>query len=297
MTKICRFLLTLSCVVSVFLLLQGCQWWPGSNKGADESTTQSTEENTAAQAIIFEEPYPPSSAYEDASGKTADTQPAKLKKPRVAIIIDDMGHHKKLGSQLVGLDLNLTFAFLPHAPHTKELEEKAYQRGREILLHQPMQPRDAKWDPGKGALYLQSDASDIRETIHANLHLVPHAVGVNNHMGSLFTTKKESMHNTLIVIKEQQLFYIDSFTTADSTGMDEALKMGVKTNRRHIFLDNVHNKDEICKQLKKLVALAEKQGYAIGIGHPNEATLNALTNCRGHLLEKVAVVPVQELLK
>jgi len=50
-------------------------------------------------------------------------------------------------------------------------------------------------------------------------------------------------------------------------------------------------------QLDKLVTLAEKQSQAIGIGHPHQATLDALRNCGEQLLNTVQVVPVHELVE
>jgi len=44
------------------------------------------------------------------------------------------------------------------------------------------------------------------------------------------------------------------------------------------------------------VETAEKNGWAIGIGHPNDATLSALMNCRSNLLKSVRLVSAQELL-
>ncbi len=79
--------------------------------------------------------------------------------------------------------------------------------------------------------------------------------------------------------------------------MDEARKMGIKTGRRHIFLDNEQNPQKICGQLDKLAALAEKQHQAIGIGHPYQSTLDALRNCGEQLLNTVHVVPVHELVE
>ena len=73
--------------------------------------------------------------------------------------------------------------------------------------------------------------------------------------------------------------------------------MGLKTNRRHVFLDNVQDPAKICIQLDKLAALAVRQHPAIGIGHPYQATLDALRHCGKKLLKSVQVVPVHELVQ
>ena len=215
----------------------------------------------------------------------------------MAIIIDDMGYHRKIGDRLLDLNLNLTFSFLPEAPFTLQQEEQAYQIGRDIMAHIPMEPGDAKWDAGPGALYLSASPEEQIATLKKDLAAVPHAIGANNHMGSKFTQKRQAMRRVLTELKAQGLFFIDSFTTAKSTGLTEARAIGLKSNRRHVFLDNIQDPEKICLQLDRLAALAVKQHPAIGIGHPYKATLDALQKCKGVLLETVQVVPVHELIQ
>lgn len=241
--------------------------------------------------IAFEEPYP------SIPELPSDIPPVRdLSLPMVAIIIDDMGYHEKIGHELLALPMNLTFSFLAAAPFTSELEEKAFQAGRIVLLHQPMEPKSKEWDPGPGALLIGQTAEEQKKIFHQNLQGVPHAVGVNNHMGSLYTEDRSAMDGLMQLVREQGLFFVDSFTSADSQGLVAARAAGLPTARRHIFLDNVQSQDLVCKQLQNLVKSAEENGWAIGIGHPNAATLAALTSCRGKLLERVRLVSAQELL-
>jgi polysaccharide deacetylase 2 family uncharacterized protein YibQ len=218
-------------------------------------------------------------------------------KPRIAIIIDDMGNQRRLAEQLLALDLNLTYSFLPHAPFTQELEEQAWEQGHDILVHMPMEATDPQWDPGPGTLYIADSPEKLALSVRENLALVPHAIGVNNHMGSRFTEDRPAMHRFLRVVGDEGLFFVDSMTSSASTGLDEAREMGIRTARRHVFLDNVHSQEDICRQLKELISIARKKGKGIGIGHPNEATLTALGRCRETLLENVQIVGIHELVE
>jgi hypothetical protein len=101
----------------------------------------------------------------------------------------------------------------------------------------------------------------------------------------------------LKVLQNRNLFFIDSYTTIKSVAMDEARKMGIKTARRHVFLDNIHTEADICRQLEKLIISAQQQGWAIGIGHPNKETLLALTRCKTDLFKQVRLVGVHELVE
>jgi polysaccharide deacetylase 2 family uncharacterized protein YibQ len=199
--------------------------------------------------------------------------------PQIAVIIDDMGYHLQLGHQLLQLAYPLTFAFLPEAPYTPEQAETAYRAGRDILVHLPMEPKEKAWNPGRDALMVEDSAEKVRLKTVRMLAAVPHATGVNNHMGSRFTEVGAGMQVVMETLKMHSLFYIDSFTTKSSRGLATARQQGVPTARRHIFLDNVQEKEAICRQFGLLVDLAKTQGHAIGIGHPNQAMLTALTQC------------------
>ena len=297
-------------VILLLVVLESvsCTKGPDKDSGAKEETI--LEIPPSREEVIPPEPFEPASdevGRDIVSAQNAKVDPPdeadcappdnQQEKPRVAIIIDDMGNQSRLGEQFLALDMNLSFSFLPHAPFTRELEEQAWVKGHDILVHMPMEPRDPQWDPGQGTLYVDDSAENLALSVQTNLALVPHAIGVNNHMGSRFTEDRPAMYQFLRLVRDERLFFVDSMTSAASIGMDEAQEMGIKTARRHVFLDNVHSPEDICRQLKELITIARKNGGAIGIGHPNEVTLTALDRCRETLLEHVQLVGVHELIQ
>lgn len=264
---------------------------PGQGKGADVSSRLQLPQNDP-----FRSPF--DTGGSDAGAKKDCDTPAKAtEKPHIAIIIDDMGNNRHIDEQLLDLNLNLTFAFLPYAPFTQELEERAWADGYDILVHMPMEAKDPQWNPGPDALYVNDSFEQITIAVEKNLALVPHATGVNNHMGSLFTEDRLAMHQFLGLIRQKGMFFIDSNTSSDSIGMKEAQEMGIRTARRQVFLDNIQDQKNICLQLDELVRIARKNGWAIGIGHSNETTLLALVQCRDTLLEYVNLVGIHELIQ
>jgi uncharacterized protein len=242
--------------------------------------------------LVFEEPDPP-------VHEAPAPQPPMIETllPKVAIIIDDMGYHEKIGEELLALPLQLTFSFLPFAPFTTRQEVAAYASGHTVLLHLPLQSQKKEWDPGPGALFLGETEDKQREILDIDLSWVPHAIGVNNHMGSLYTENEQSMRSLLTILGAKGLFFVDSVTTPQSAANSLALEIGVKTARRQIFLDNIHSEEKIHLQLEKLVALAQKHGKAIGIGHPYPETLQALTTSIPFLNANVRLVGVQDLVQ
>ena len=219
------------------------------------------------------------------------------KKPFIAIVIDDMGYRDENGVQMLAVNLNLSFAFLPFAPHTADQAAIAHDLGRDILLHLPLEPTDRKWEPGPGTLFLSMNARQRNETFLKDLAAVPMAIGVNNHMGSRFTEDRAAMKNLLQHFRANNLFFLDSLTTPNSVGYSLAKEMGVEAIRRNIFLDNEQDKDKIVSQLEKLIRIAEKQGFAVGIAHPHKETIMALMEYKDKLNKRVNLVGIHSLLE
>lgn len=219
------------------------------------------------------------------------------KKPRIAIIIDDMGHRHQVGKDLIELDMGLSFAFLPFTSHNQSLMDLASQHQCDILLHLPMEASSQKWSPGPGGLYTSMDKASIIRQVEKNLKDVPKAIGVNNHMGSKFTSDRQSMLAALAPIKKHNLFFIDSMTSSQSVAYQTARELNIKTARRDIFLDNEQNDAKIKAQLEKLVRRAKKNGTAIGIAHPYPATLATLKKEQWWLRNQVEIVRISELVE
>ena len=255
--------------------------------------------------IVFEEPNPPllhELPLKEISSKNLppDIEITIIEEepelPKVAIIIDDIGYQYDTGRQLLELPLEFTFSFLPFAPYTKQLEENAYSKGKTVFLHLPLEPQSADFDPGPGALMLADSAEIQKQKLQRCLAEVPHAVGVNNHMGSLYTEDKVAMKRLMVELSNRSLMFVDSYTTAASVGLESAREQGIKSARRHVFLDNKLSKDHICGQLEKLVNIANENGVAIGIGHPHAETLEALTSCGPTYESEVQYVSILDVL-
>jgi len=215
--------------------------------------------------------------------------------PYLAIVIDDMGYQQQLDDELLHLNLNLSFAFLPYGPHTGVQSALANQLGRDVLLHLPMEPIDPRWNSGPGTIRVGMNHARLQKIFEQDLAQVPQALGINNHMGSRFTSDRQGMQDFLALVRDHQLFFLDSVTSQDSLGYALAQEMGIKTCRRQIFLDNARDPVKIIGQIRELLATAERQGWAVGIGHPSLQTLEALRAARPEILRRVKLVGVSHL--
>jgi polysaccharide deacetylase 2 family uncharacterized protein YibQ len=218
--------------------------------------------------------------------------------PRIALIIDDLGYDRDMAISFLQLDLPLTFSVLPIAPHTETIVHEAKRRGRELMLHLPMEPRNyPSSNPGPGALLTNMDETEIRRTLDAHLGRVAGSRGVNHHMGSYFTERNDKMGIVLEELKKRNLFYIDSRTTKETVALEMAKKMGLSAARRHVFLDNELSPKRIRFQMERLLGMARRTGVAIGIAHPHEETLQVLKDYQDRLGKTVKVVPASELVR
>ncbi len=227
----------------------------------------------------------------------ASPAPLSTVQPCIALIIDDIGRSLCHARQFLELRIPITFAILPRLQWTHTLAEEIYDQGHEIMLHQPMEPYESKIDPGPGALYVGDAMKKIDRILEENISDVPFAKGVNNHMGSRFTSCEKEMNEVLQVIKGKDFFFVDSLTTSRSAAYSTAKKLEVSTARRHIFLDNSLEDPAILSQLHRLKNIALNNEYAIGIGHPFPETAKAIEKFSGTLKGSgINLVPISRVL-
>ena len=114
-----------------------------------------------------------------ASGSTASIP------PRIAIIIDDLGYRLAAGRRAIELPGPVSFAVLPGAPKARLLAVEAFERGKEVLLHLPLQasPNDTEQEPL--GIRLDTSRQEFRQLFELALTSVPHAIGVNGHRGTV----------------------------------------------------------------------------------------------------------------
>ncbi len=190
----------------------------------------------------------------------------EVPKKRIYIILDDAGHNIKQLMPFLEFPGKLSIAVIPRLAYSTEAAELIYQHGKTVMLHQPMQPL-GKADPGSGAILVTMSDAEVRKTLNENLDSISHVAGLNNHMGSAATSDERIMDVVLKVAKQRNLFFVDSFTHAGSVCAKVAKKNGMRIARRDIFLDNDKSREKIMEAFNQGKAVADKNGYAVMIGH------------------------------
>jgi polysaccharide deacetylase 2 family uncharacterized protein YibQ len=218
--------------------------------------------------------------------------------PVISIIIDDMGDKLNRGRKAVNLPGEITYSFLPHAPHSKKLANKAHALGKEVMLHLPMETETGK-QLGPGGLTLHMTEGELKTTTKKAVMSIPHIKGINNHMGSLLTRHPGAMKWFVQAVKEHgELYFIDSRTTVHTVARKIAAENELPSARRDVFLDHVRDRKAIRAKFNQLLALAKKHGSAIGIGHPYPETLEVLKKELSNLGPKgIRLVPTSQIVK
>jgi len=203
----------------------------------------------------------------------------KLKPPigRIAIILDDWGYNDNGCAFLEKIDIPVAVSILPELNYSQTIARCAHQNNKEVMLHLPLEPHKFFETYPDGYVILSSMAKDkILAKVDKFIKDTPFVVGANNHMGSKASEDKKLMTIIFSYFRKNNLFFVDSFVSADSICEPLAQEKGVSFARRNIFLDNEADSQYIKGQLDQLAEKAKKQGFALGIGHDRPLTQKVL---------------------
>lgn len=218
--------------------------------------------------------------------------------PVIAIVIDDAGLDQPRTARTIELPGPVTISYLPYARDLQRQVNDARGRGHEVMLHMPMEPSSALVDPGPHALRTGFDRDKILGEMTWMLDRFDGYVGVNNHMGSKFTSDPERMQVVMEVMKSRGLLFLDSKTSAKSVGFSMARQYDVPALERDVFIDDADDATKIAEMLARTEKVAINQGFAIAIGHPRDLTLEALQKWIPAIQAKgFVLVPVTDILR
>lgn len=222
------------------------------------------------------EPAPAAAVTPKAKAPALKRATHPVRDKRIAIIIDDIGFENQPLGRVAAIDPNLSFSVIPNTPRATQSADYLAERGFEILCHLPMEPIDGRTSPGKGAVLVAMSDDQVREQTVANFRAVPHARGVNNHMGSRATADRRVMEQVLAALRSESAYFVDSRTTPRSVAYEMARATGVPAAARSVFLDDDARDAAVLRQLERLADAAERDGVAVGIGHAYASTIRVL---------------------
>ena len=220
-----------------------------------------------------------------------------VKKPKISIVIDDLGDNSIIARKMLSLPGKMTAAILPHTPHAKLISKIASENGHDVIMHLPMEAYSRPDLLGPGALFQEMDKATFADTLKQNIESIPDIIGFNNHMGSLLTADIEKMRWLMLEAKAQQFLFLDSKTSDSSVAEGVAEELGVPALGRDIFLDHKGARQSIKEQFKRAEKIALKTGQAIVICHPYPETFAFLQEHISEISMEYELVGVSGLIK
>ena len=214
---------------------------------------------------------------EDKPHKISPEIPPPALKGKIGIIIDDFGYRNdEVSDGFLKLNAYLTYAVIPGHEYSTSFGEKAVKAGYEVIVHMPMENTGKTYGEEEFVLTTEMDNETIQRRINTAFNQIPTAIGMNNHQGSSASADQRVMSSMARIMKERNLFFVDSRTTVETIAETTMEVFGVPTARRNVFLDNDDDEEKIIEQFMKLVKKSEELGSAIGIGHVKPKTLKVL---------------------
>jgi hypothetical protein len=195
----------------------------------------------------------------------------------IGIIIDDFGYRNdKVSDGFLKLNAKMTYAVIPGHSYSSLFGRKAVDAGYEVVVHMPLENTGKTFGEEEFVLLTSMKEDEMIKRLNKALDEIPTAIGMNNHQGSKASADSSVVISIAKVIKERNLFFIDSRTTAESIIESTMESLNIPTARRNVFLDNDDEEEKIIAQLMELAQKASELGFAIGIGHVKPKTLSVL---------------------
>lgn len=200
---------------------------------------------------------------------------AAEKRPKIALVISGLGLSSAATEAAIQrLPGGVTLSFAPFADNLDQWIRLARAAGHEVLINLPMEPIEYPvHDPGPRTLLTSLSEAQNLDRLEWALSRVTGYVGINNFMGSRFTTSTESLRPVLTEIKRRGLLFLDSRSSARSVAPDIAREIGLPHAVNNRFIDNEASRSAIDGRLAEAERLATRRGYAVAMGFPYPVTI------------------------
>lgn len=193
---------------------------------------------------------------------------SKIEGGKLAIIIDDFGSGRDGVKEMMSINRHLTFAVMPFLKYSHSDAEKAHEKGFEVIVHLPLEAYHGKMSwLGPEPILSGMNPERVKDIAERSFDDIPYAVGANIHMGSKASGNEAVAQAMLDVIREREMYFVDSKTAYHPVCMKVSSEMGVVCFERDVFLDGQQPKSFVKKRLAEAGEIALKKGRAIAIGH------------------------------
>jgi polysaccharide deacetylase 2 family uncharacterized protein YibQ len=166
-----------------------------------------------------------------------------------------------------------------------------------VLIQLPLEPSDYPLNnPGPETLLSSSPADENLSRFRSILSRFDGYSGVTNYLGGKMLQSRDALRPLLEGIKSNGLIYVGEGNNSHKLVRNLAGELGVRYGNADIMIDSFPAPEAIDKALDDLVALARKNGSAIGMGYASRTTITQLEKwSRSDAAKGVTLVPVGAL--
>ena len=144
---------------------------------------------------------------------------------------------------------------MAYASDLPQQTEAALHAGHELIVHVPMEPIGRAQDISQKTLADSVGRDEVLRRLRWDLGRFDGYVGINNHMGSRFSSDPNALQTIIEELKARGLLFLDS-RTVGAAGNSVAERLGVPTASRDVFIDEEINAVAINTRLGDLEANA-----------------------------------------
>jgi hypothetical protein len=226
--------------------------WAGSHLATTDSTAAKTAANTAAKP----------------TGTTA----------RIAILLRGVGRDdRNSGDAVSKLPSAISLAVMPLSGGAPHWARKAREAGHEVIVQLPLEPSDyPNNDPGPETLLASAGPEQNLIKLRTLLGRFEGYSGVTNYLGGRLLQSGEALRPILEDLKSQGLVYVGEGNNSHAILRRIAGEIGLRYGGADVVIDAHPTPAAINQALDRLVALARKQGNAIGMGYASRTTIEQL---------------------
>ncbi|MCK4979478.1 MAG: divergent polysaccharide deacetylase family protein, partial [Candidatus Delongbacteria bacterium] len=217
---------------------------------------------------------------------------------RMAIVIDDLGDQwgPEYIQGLLEFPKPITLSIFPDHWASKRTAKAAKEKGKEVMLHLPMEPLKGSIEKENIKILTDMDRITIDSMITKALTMIPEAKGLNNHMGSKATSDYEIMDIFFDVYKDKGMFFVDSKTTPESYCSLIAEHYGVPMFEAELFLDNSDKEEDIEEMFRKATNHIANGSDILVIGHARLNTYKTLLRMVTEVYPEIDYVYASQLI-
>ena len=230
---------------------------------------------------------------------------AENETPKIAFVIDDFGQDRAGVEQMLNLDIPLTCAIIPFMEHSIDDMKMIIENGKEAILHMPMEADQYLPESWYGPKMIKNnyDSKQIKEVMQECIDSLPDIKGVNIHIGSGVSQNEKQMMAVMEVVKDNNLYFLDSRTSDKSVCNEVAKELKVDYQYRDVFLEKTKHAEynHIVSQIQKAIDIAKSNGKAVIIGHVGpeggEVTAKAIKDSIPSIKNaNVEIVPLSQIV-